>query len=486
MAKKNGKSFLTGGLPIYHLLMEDDEVNPEAYGCGAARDQASIVFKAAARLVRANPDLGWRLKILESTKRIVRRDGGGFYQVLSGDGDVQDGIEPSLLILDEIHRYRSGKAETLYDVTTKGQLSRPNPLALAITTAGSEFESPLWFREYEFAKAVMRGALKSDTTYVAIWEADRKRMESDPEYWKSREARVAGNPSHEDLGGFLKDAAIVKERDKAINQPAEKSKYLRYNLNVPIQSYDEPIIDITKWRTCCGDVDVSGWPEYDFKQLVRDWGLANKPCWAGVDASWATDLTSLVFCFPPDRDFARWTLLPFFWMPKDRIPDLERVCRVPFASWAERKFIEATDGETIDMRAVKDRVTWGRGTFNLREVCFDRAYFLEQAKDLCEAGISAIEVQQDFMHLSSPTKKLLQLVVEKNLRHGNHPVLNWNAGCLQLKYDGKDLCQPAKPERLKSTKRIDGIAAAVDAIFGQMRAAPKKISVYATRGLLRV
>ena len=29
--KQNGKSFLTGGLPIYHILMED-EVSPEAYG----------------------------------------------------------------------------------------------------------------------------------------------------------------------------------------------------------------------------------------------------------------------------------------------------------------------------------------------------------------------------------------------------------------------------------------------------------------------
>src|ERR1039458_4379827 len=52
VAKQNGKSFLFGGLPLYHLLMED-ELNPEAYGCAAAKDQAGIVFKAAARLVNA-------------------------------------------------------------------------------------------------------------------------------------------------------------------------------------------------------------------------------------------------------------------------------------------------------------------------------------------------------------------------------------------------------------------------------------------------
>jgi phage terminase large subunit-like protein len=78
VGKKNGKSFLIGGLPIYHLLMEDER-NPEAYGAAAAKDQASLVFKAAAQLVAANTHLQSRLKVLPSTKRILRRDGGGFY-----------------------------------------------------------------------------------------------------------------------------------------------------------------------------------------------------------------------------------------------------------------------------------------------------------------------------------------------------------------------------------------------------------------------
>ena len=53
VAKKNGKSFLIGGLPLYHLLMENER-NPEAYGAAAAKDQAGLVFKAAAQLVAAN------------------------------------------------------------------------------------------------------------------------------------------------------------------------------------------------------------------------------------------------------------------------------------------------------------------------------------------------------------------------------------------------------------------------------------------------
>ena len=129
---------MIGGLPLYHLLLEDER-NPEAYGAAAAKDQAGLVFKAAAELVAANPELQSRLRVLPSTKRIVRRDGSGFYVVLSADGDLQDGIEPSLAIRDEVHRWKTLRAETLRDVLVKRQISREEPLNIGITTAGAEY-----------------------------------------------------------------------------------------------------------------------------------------------------------------------------------------------------------------------------------------------------------------------------------------------------------------------------------------------------------
>ena len=463
VGKKNGKSFLIGGLPIYHLLMENER-NPEAYGAAAAKDQAGLVFKAAAQLVSANPDLQARLKVLPSTKRILRRDGAGFYAVLSADGDVQDGIEPSLSIRDEVHRWKSARAETLLDVMTKGQISREQPLDLAITTAGAEYESPLWWREYSYAKQVLDGSLQSDRFYAAVWEADAKRLEEEPNYWKLREARVAANPSHEDLGGFLKDSAIKAELEKAIAEPSMRSKYLRYHLNVPIKALEDPVIDMAKWQACGGGVDLRTWPDYDYDLLLRKWDLVDKPCFAGVDASWTTDLTALVFVFPPFNKVEAWTLLPFVFMPRERVPTLERICRVPYADWIRRGFIQATPGNGIDMRAVKERIHWGRQMFELREVDFDRVNFRTQAMELVDEGIDTIEVTQTFLNLSHPTKFLLSSYVDEKLRHGNHPVLNWMAGCLQLQYDHKDNVQPTKPERGKSAKRIDGIAAAVTAL----------------------
>jgi phage terminase large subunit-like protein len=469
VAKQNGKSFLFGGLPIYHLLMED-EVNPEAYGCASAKDQASIVYTSAARMVQANPDLLARLDLRESTKRILRKDGGGVYAVLSADGGVQDGKRPSLLLRDEVHRWKSGLAKTLHDVLTKGQISRNEPLDLGISTAGAEYESPLWHREYSFAKQILAGAVNAPTYYAAIWEPDLKRIDSDPEYWKSREARVAANPSHEDLGGFLKDAAISSEMEKALAQPSEKSTYLRYNLNCPVQQEEDPIVDLAAWQACDGGEDLRTWPDYDFEYLVKKWNLIEKPCFAGVDASWSVDFTAVVFVFPPfgpDRHGLgsdQWTLLAFFFVPDRRIPDLERICRVPIAAWVTQKFINATPGKVIDQREVMDRIRWGAQMFDLQEMPYDRCNFRSEALNLVDEGIVAPEVPQTFMGLSQATKFLLSQYLEKGFRHANNPVLNWHASCLQLQYDHKDNCQPSKPDRGKSRMRIDGMQATITAL----------------------
>jgi phage terminase large subunit-like protein len=463
VGKKNGKSFLIGGLPLYHLLMENER-NPEAYGAAAAKEQAGLVFKAAAQLAAANPDLKSRLKVLPSTKRILRRDGGGFYAVLSADGDLQDGIEPSLAIRDEVHCWKSNRAETLRDVITKGQISRDEPLDIGITTAGAEYESPLWFRDYQNAKRMLTGSLQSDSFYAAIWEADAQRIAKEPEYWKSREARIAANPSHEDLGGFLKDTAIVGELEKALAEPAERSKYLRYHLNLPLKTQEDPIIDMPKWELCGGGVDLRNWERFDVDRLIAEWGLDRRPCFAGVDASWTTDLTSVVFVFPPFESNETWTFLPFFWVPARMTAELERVCRVPFERWLEQGFVTATAGNAIDQRAVMDRIRWGDARFDLREMPFDRYNFRSEAMNLADEGIIAVEIQQTFLHLSHPTKFLLSAYLDLKIRHGNHPVLNWMASCLQLQYDHKDNCQPTKPERGKTSKRIDGIAAIVTAL----------------------
>ena len=476
MGKQNGKSSLSGGLPIYHLDCED-EPDAEVYGAAAAKDQAGIVFKATAKIIRANPHLLTKFRIYDSGKKIVRRDGKGIYEVLSADGDMKDGVRGSLNIRDEIHRWKTLKAETLRDVLTKGQISRREPLDIQITTAGAEYESPLWFAEYEQAKLVLAEPSLAPDLYVRIYEADAKRVEEDPAYWESKEARVAANPSHEDRGGHLRDAAIVVELNKARANASERSKYLRYHLNVPIKTQEDPVIDIPKWQACGGGVDLRGSRvRYDEEALIDVWGLAGRRCWGGVDASWTTDLTALVFVFEPFEPDEVWSFLPCFWMPKANVAKIERICRVPLQTWVDQGFITATEGNMIDLNSVKAKIRWGSERFDLASVPYDRTNFRTQASELSEEGIETVEVPQGYLGLGFATKFLLGAYPDRKIRHGNNPVLNWMAACLQLQYDHKDNCQPDKPKRGKSSKRIDGMQAIVTAFNQALSAQPQGVS----------
>jgi phage terminase large subunit-like protein len=465
--KKNGKTFLVGGCPIYHLVAERSvEERPEAYGAAATKEQAALVFKAAGGLIEANPDLRNMLRVYPSTKRIILRDGRGFYQVLSSDGKGADGIEPSLALYDEVHRWTTAKAQTLWDVLWKGMISRPQPLGIETTTAGDEDESLIWNQERDFAESVLAGETEAPTYYCSLSQADERRAKEDPEYRHSRQARADANPSHEDNGGYLKDDAIVEELNKSLQKGSQgEASYMRYHLGIRTSATEHSVVDMSKWTEDGSGVDMRSWPTYDYELLARKWGLIERPCVLGVDASWSNDLTALSAVFPPAEALDPWRIMLWFFMPEGKIRELETKGQVPYSQWVAKGFIKAAPGNANDYRDLKAQAHWCREMFDVREVAYDRWNFRPTALELQDEGFECVEVGQNFGNLSAPTKELLVSYESGRLHHGNNPVMNFCARSLSLQGDRKDNVQPDKPQRMKTKKRIDGVSATVTAWF---------------------
>jgi len=463
VAKKNTKTTLCAGL-VVSCLASTKTTGTEVYSAATAKDQAAIVFRAASQMVNASPMLSQKLRVLPSTKRIVRRDDpSSFYAAISADGDIHDGINPSFVVRDELHRWRTRKALELNEILERGTITRKEPLVIDITTAGEVDESPLCWRRHEYARQIAEGVLTDRRFYGRIWGADPRRIEKEPDYWKSREARTAANPSHEDNGGYLKDSVLHDLCVKAQNDPQAKADYLRYHLNVWGEK-DDRVIEMGAWMGLgSGGVDLNTWPQYDIEYLVSKWGLADRMCIGGVDASYTTDLTSLGLVFPPEDDEI-WTVLSFFWMPEETLKKRERRDKVPYTEWKRRGFIETCPGNAHDYEGLKSRVQWASEMFDLRECCYDPHNFRPTAMQLQDLGIQMVEVTQRFTQLNQPVKWLLGAYLDGKIRHGNNPVLNWNARCLTLARNRTDEVMPDKPERMTSTKRIDGISAIVTAL----------------------
>ena len=143
--------------------------------------------------------------------------------------------------------------------------------------------------------------------------------------------------------------------------------------------------------------------------------------------------------------------------------------------------IELSSGNVIDYREVEARLEWGARVFNLQEICFDPWNSREMSVPMIDRGFPCVEVRQGFQSLSAPSKKLLELVASGRLHHGGHPVMRWNASCLNAKWANDNLMF-TKPDREKSSSRIDGVSAAVNALSRAVHG--EKRSVYETRGIL--
>jgi phage terminase large subunit-like protein len=449
--KKNAKTALCAGLALF-CLSSARGTGTEVYSAATTKDQASQLFRAASQMVNANKTLREKFRMVPSTKRILRADDpSSFYAALSADGDVHDGVQPSFIVRDELHRWRTRKALELNEVLERGMITRKEGLVIDITTAGVADESPLCWRRHEYTRQINEGVFTDRRFYGRVWSADPDKLHADPDYWATREARVAANPSHEDNGGYLKDATLADLCVKAQNDPIARSDYKRYHLNV----WDQKVtrwMPMDVWRACGAET----------RRLIE------RPCYAGLDLSSTIDLTSLVLLFHDEKDDS-YDVLPFFWMPSDNVRKRELSDHVPYSKWVLDGQIETTEGNVIDYEAIKAKVIWASELFELRELAYDPRSATQIAIQLGERGITCVPIQQSFASLSEPMKKLMDLALSQKLRHGGHPVLTWNADCVEAKSDGYDNIRPVKPERKTSNKRIDGILALIMALDRDMR-----------------
>lgn len=82
--------------------------------------------------------------------------------------------------------------------------------------------------------------------------------------------------------------------------------------------------------------------------------------------------------------------------------------------------------------------------------------------------------------MSGPSKELLRLVLSGGVAHGGNAVLRWMADNVTVR---QDPAGNVKPDKAKSTARIDGVVAAVMAVGRAMVHSPER-SVYEERGIL--
>lgn len=453
--KKNGKTTLIAGLGVYHLT--NDGMQGQIYCCAADRAQATLVYKAAVGMIEQDEVLSELLIITDSRKEIRNAQTGTILKVLSAEAFTKHGINPTVVIFDELHAQPN---RDLWDVMTFGAgAARREPIWWVITTAGDDPDkNSIGWEIHEKAVKIRDGELIDPTWYVKIYGA-----EDDDDIW-DEEVWYKANPS---LGHTISIESVRTEAVSARSSEASEKlfRWLRLNQWVSLKQHSwQPL---TLWDKTNGDWESSE--------------LIGKRCYPGLDLSSTTDITAAVYLFPPQDGFEDWRFTHDAWIPDESMS--ERVLRdkVPYDRWVNQKYLHATPGNVIDYEFVEARLLSANEDFEIITLGTDPWNSRMLTQRLMREGIEVVEIGQNMKFMSPAMKMIERLMKSGHMTHEVNPLARWCWGNVAVAMDGNENIKPMKN---KSTERIDLTVALINAMATAMLFEEDMNSVYDDRGLI--
>jgi phage terminase large subunit-like protein len=428
--KKQGKSFLMAALAEYLLTAHFPLA--DVYPAAVDREQARIIYRMLKRSVEASPILSKRLEVVDSKSIIRNREHGNVLRCLSADAWRNEGLNGSVII-DEIHAHRS---DELVAALTYATRATPNGLVLAISTAGDN-KNGVGYQWWKDAQLVSRehggDPAANPSFYGLIYAADPEDDFSDPAVWRK------ANPS---MGITFSEEEFAADYQDATTDPRKFSRWLRYSLNVWADGRDEQWFKGDAFANCRRPP-----PE----------ALAGRPCVVGVDLASNLDMTAACFLFQAAD--GSYDAVMRYWVPEETVAERERKDRIPYSTWIREGWLTVTPGARLDHEHVaRDILAFGKD-HQILQVGADPWQVGPLATFLQRENVEVKAVAQSTARLNAPCKMLEGLVVEGKFRYES-PILLWNANhCLVY----TDTTGMIKPDKAKSTEKIDGLSAASNA-----------------------
>lgn len=428
MARKNAKTATSAFLLLLHLCGPEAKRNSQLYSAAQSRDQASILFGYASKVVRMSPDLSEYVQIKESAKTLVCPELGTMYRALSADASTAYGLSPVFSVHDELGQVKGPRSE-LYEAIETASAAHESPLSIIIST-----QAPT---DADLLSLLIDDALTGADPRIKV-ALHTAPMDMDP---FSDEAIRAANP-HFDV--FMNREEVRKQATDAKRLPAQEASYRNLILNQRVEARS-PFVTHSVWKeNGAAPDDIEGQGIY-----------------CGLDLSSTTDLTALVAVSEEGG------VVPTFWLPEEGLIEKSRADRVPYDLWKKQGFLETTPGRAIEydyiaafLRDLFDRcdvraIAFDRYNMKFLRPCLERAGFDESELE------RFVEFGQGFVSMSPALRELETRLLGAKLKHGNHPVLEM---CAKNATVVTDPAGNRKFIKGKATGRIDGMVALAMAV----------------------
>lgn len=405
LPRKNGKSALGSSFGLYGLVM--GAPGSEVYSCAADKDQARIVFGVAKSMVELDPELSGIIKVYRDMLEYTET--GSVYKVLSSEAFTKEGLNPTLVIYDELH---AAPTDELFSVMTLAMGARIDPLLVAITTAGVKSDitgqDSVCYRTFQYGARVASGEQADPSFFMAWWGAPAKADHRDPKVW------AAANPGYGDL--------IDPEDFAAVVGKIEENDFRTKRMNQWVSS-QRAWLPAGSWDACRND---------------RGFVPGGRGVVLGFDGSRSGDTTALVAVTvdgePQLRVLGLWEKPP---------GDRRGEWRVP-------------RGE------VKDAIRGACREMSVREIAADEYIWADALEELADEGLPVVVFPQTLSRMGPATQRFYEMVTLRKLGHDGNPALARHVGNATVKSDarGQRLAKDARD----SPRKIDLAVASVMAV----------------------
>lgn len=447
LPRKNGKTSFSAMLLLLHLVGPEAVPNGQLYSAAQSRDQASVLFSLAAKMVRMSPDLSEYVLVRDTAKQLYCADLGTLYRALSADASTAMGLSPVLVIHDELGQVKGPRFD-LYEALETASAAQENPLSIVISTQAAT-DGDLLSLLIDDAQS------KADPRVKCVLYAVP--MDADP---FDREVLAKAQPNWH----LMNHEEVFRQADEAKRMPTREASFRNLVANQRVEA-TSPFVSRQVW--------ADNGAEPADRPGMRVWG--------GLDLSSVSDLTALVLVSDAGD------VLPTFWLPEEGLVEKSRTDRVPYDIWRDNGWLMTTPGRAIEYEFVAHYLKGVFDRYQVEALAFDRYNMRFLRPWLERAGFTEqqlerfVEFGQGFVSMGGALRELESKLLARKLKHGNHPVLEACA------FNAVAVTDPAgnrKFTKQKSSGRIDGMVALAMAV-GAM---PENIetagpSVYETRGI---
>lgn len=431
--RKNGKTLLMAAIAEYCTFL-DGEYGGRIYFAAPKLEQAALCFEAYHQMILQEPELSGMAR--KRRTDIYVADNNTTAKPLAFSAKKSDGLNVSTALLDEVSSWSGDQGLKFYEVIKSSVGARRQPLIISMSTAGY-INDGVFDELMKRSTRVLRGNSKEKRLLPILYQIDSIDRWNDINELRKSMPNLGVSVSVDYL---LEEIAIA---EGSLSKRAEFiTKYCNLKQNSSLAWLDSKDIEAA--------TGAPFGPE-DFRGCY---------CVGGVDLSRTTDLTAA--CVIIEKGGELYTLARF-WLPEERIEELQQIDGVPYNIYLQRGLLHASGANIIDYN---DVFNWFKELVERFEIYplkvgFDKYSAQYLVQDMSAYGFHMDDVYQGF-NLHPVIQETEGLLKDHKIRIGDNDLLKihfYNAALKISTEKGR-----SKLIKIKPTAHIDGMAAFLDAM----------------------